>query len=155
LIWKTSGLAVPLFTRLRDEDVLDHETRQRIYSYVKENPGENLDFIRKELGLNTGSMVYHLRVLTREEYLKVVPDGPYRRLYPFGFRMYGEEIHAPRVKVLAAVRENPGSSQRKLSELTGLSPQALSYHLRNLYYEGFVTKKRKGRSVRYYPLDEV
>jgi DNA-binding transcriptional ArsR family regulator len=53
--------------------------------------------------------------------------------------------------VLIAIEEHPGASQRKLSEMTGLTPQALSYHLRSLYYDGLVTKKRKGRSVKYYP----
>ncbi|HDD59985.1 hypothetical protein B6U83_00960 [Thermoplasmatales archaeon ex4484_36] len=54
-------------------------------------------------------------------------------------------------KVLKAVYEHPGATQRELAQITGLSPQALSYHLRNLYYERKIVKSRKGRVVRYYP----
>lgn len=100
-------------------------------------------------------MVYHLRVLTREEYLKVVPDGPYRRLYPCGFDTDREEAMSPRSRVFVAIFENPGSNQRDLSSRTGLSPQALSYHLRSLYHEGKVTKKRTGRIVKYYPIEDA
>ncbi|MEA3558107.1 MAG: hypothetical protein U9R75_02535 [Candidatus Thermoplasmatota archaeon] len=62
--------------------MIKNKARQRSFDHVV----ENLDHIRRELGLNTSSMVYHLPVLTSKELSKVVSDDPYRILYSTGFK---------------------------------------------------------------------
>jgi len=150
-IWGSKALILPLYTRIREDEVLNNALRQRIHSYIKEKPGVNFNTIKRELGLNTGALLYHLQVLKREELVKEITDGPYKRFYPAGYHTVEDDTMATSNRVLKAVMEHPGATQRELATITGLSPQALSYHLRNLYYDRKITKSRKGKVVRYFP----
>ena len=150
-VWGSKALLLPLYSRLKEDEILSNELRQRIHEFIKEKPGVNFSTIKKELNLNTGALLYHLSVLKREELVKEETDGPYKRFYPAGYHPVEDDTMATSRKVLRAVHEHPGATQRELAQITGLSPQALSYHLRNLYYERKIVKSRKGRVVRYYP----
>ena len=72
--------------RIKDKEVLDNRIRGRIFRYITGNPGAHYNRIRTALGLNNGTLSYHLDVLEKKEYIMSVQDG-YRRYYTVKSRL--------------------------------------------------------------------
>jgi predicted transcriptional regulator/uncharacterized membrane protein len=146
------NLLLPLYVKLRREEVLDHYTRGKIHGYIIANPGEHYNSLKAQLRLKNGTLAYHLRVLEREGYVKTTRDGMFKRFYPM-------EAPLPRRKsefsgmqeiVLEHIRAEPGTNQNELARRMGVSSQVANYHIRNLVAAGMVRLERDGRETRCY-----
>ena len=73
---------LPLYTRLKKEEVLDQFTRGRIYEHIRNYPGDHYNSIKQKLKLNNGAVAYHLRTLERENLIKSKRDGIFKLFYP-------------------------------------------------------------------------
>jgi hypothetical protein len=75
----------PSYTRLDREKIdndIAHETvREQIYLYVNKNPGVNFTRIRKDLDMGTGTVVYHLSMLERKNFLRSSETGRKKRFW--------------------------------------------------------------------------
>ncbi len=54
-----------------------------------------------------------------------------------------------RVRLILAIKNNPGISVEALADLLKLNYQTMSVHLRQLYRTGLVTKSYKGKFVEH------
>jgi len=63
-------LAVPLYSRLKKDKILNNNYRVKIYRHIKENPGVHLRSIMNNFNLKNGAAIYHLTTLERTEYIK-------------------------------------------------------------------------------------
>jgi len=140
--WKLTLLAVPLYSRLRKEGLLNHAIREQIFGYVNEHPGANFSTIMRELNLKNGVLAYHLTTLEREEMIKSLRDGTYRRYYPRSSRSVPFEIQKA---ILEKIGANPGLPEGELAERMGLSRQVLDYHLNSLIDSGHIRLERRGK----------
>ena len=147
-------LAVPLYTRLRREQVLEHETRGMIRGYVIANPGDHFNSIKDGLALNNGTLAYHLHVLEKEGIVRSVKDGKFRRFFPAEMKipLNGELPTKVQRLVLEIVLETPAISQKEIAKLLGLSQSTISYHLDRLKELGLVRAEREGMQLCYYVL---
>jgi DNA-binding transcriptional ArsR family regulator len=140
--WKLTVMAIPLYSRLRKEGLLNHSIRQQIFGYVNEHPGANFSTIMRELDLKNGVLAYHLTTLEREEMIRSMRDGSYRRYYPRSSRSVPFEIQRA---ILDRIAQSPGLAEAKLAETMGLSRQVLDYHLNSLIDSGHVRLERRGK----------
>lgn len=150
-------LLLPLYTRLKKEDVLSHELRGRIYQIIVSNPGIHLRAILEEYQkdnippLHISSLVYHLDVLTRNRFIRSVSDGYRKRFY-----MRGHPVEKSLSElILARVREyhtahQQGITKRELAASFGVSEKVIGTNLEKLSDK--VYAKREKRFLRYYPL---
>jgi PKD repeat protein/DNA-binding transcriptional ArsR family regulator len=76
------GLLIPLYTKLKKDEILDHYTRGEIHGYIVANPGDHYNAIKKALKLSDGSFAHHVRILEKEGIIKSARDGTHRRFYP-------------------------------------------------------------------------
>ncbi len=146
------ALFIPLYIKLRKEQVMDHYVRGRIYQYIEMNPGDHFSAIKKALGLNNGTAVYHLEVLEREGVLKSQMDGVYRRFYPADASLPardGGQLSEVQVRILDVVRNLPGVAQKEIAGVLGLRQPTLSYQLGRLQEMGRIEARKDGRKVRY------
>lgn len=60
---------LPLYSRLKKDEILEQENRRMIYQLITQDPGINYTDIRSETGLGTSSAVHHLSVLERQGYI--------------------------------------------------------------------------------------
>ena len=143
---------LPLYSKIRREEVLDQYTRGKIHGYIIANPGEHYNSIKAQLKVKNGTLAYHLRVLEREGYVKSARDGPYKRFYP-------QEAVVPKNRsefssiqevVLENVRASPGITQNDVAARMGVSSQVVNYHIRNLVRAGRIRLQREGRITRCY-----
>jgi len=146
------NLLLPVYVKLRREEVLDQYTRGKIHGYIIANPGEHYNSIKAQLRLKNGTLAYHLRVLEREGYVKTTRDGMFKRFYPDSALLprRRSEFSAIQEIVLENVRSSPGITQNELARRMGVSSQVVNYHIRNLVAAGAVRLDREGRLTRCY-----
>lgn len=147
------NLFLPFYTRVKKEEVLNHEIRELVYDYVQSHPGEHFRAILTKLGLTNGTLIHHLQTLERQEFIKSERDGPFKRFYPTG-RQFTEdvlEINGIQKKILDTVASNPGVNQKDLSNMLKTSPPTINYHVKALRGVRLINIKRDGKNTRCFP----
>ncbi|MBM4247901.1 MAG: winged helix-turn-helix transcriptional regulator [Euryarchaeota archaeon] len=158
--WLLSFLFVPLYTKIKKDDILDHFVRGQVYGYIKANPGEHYNSIKKALSLKNGTLVYHLKTLEREEFIKSVADGRFKRFYPREMKVPepSEELvlrmNHIQHEILKIIRENPGISQKEIARRIGLSTPTVHYHINIMMSARVINVRRVGRETQCF-VEEV
>lgn len=145
-----------LYSRLRGEEVLAHETREQIREVVAEDPGIHGKEIARRVDANGRTAEHHVDVLVREDVLTELERGGYNHYFVKG-------QHPPkRMQALASlqrgqaetvyetVRRSPGVDLTSLAEAAGISKPYASKLVDQLVDVGLVDRVREGRSARLY-----
>ncbi len=152
-------ILVPLYTRLKPEQVTNHFIRGQILGYVKANPGETYTHIRKALQLTNGTFVYHARILESQDHIRSVKDGANRRFYPAEMRIPTEikdvELNQVQRLIYTIVMEYPGINQTKISKMVKLAPSTVNYHVNIMTKVGVIERRRSGRLSLCFATDEA
>jgi parallel beta-helix repeat protein len=149
------SLFIPLFSRIKKEDILSQPTRERIYGYIIGNPGANYGLIKQDLGLPNGQLIYHLRQLADVHLIYSRKDGIKKRFYPVEFpKPKSRVIHFTETqkKILRVVRKVSGITQKHIAESVGISRQVAYYHLSKLEQKGVIKKEVFGTERKYYAI---
>lgn len=144
---------LPLYTRLKKEEVLDHFVRGQIYGYIMANPGRHYTSIKDALKVTNGTLSYHLRTLEMQGFIKSRRDGTYKLFYPLNMKIpqrQGIKLSDLQMNILDIIRQNSGPSQKYIAKALDVSQQTVSYNLRNMCREGIIRKEQIGRLVKYY-----
>ncbi|MEW6069638.1 MAG: VWA domain-containing protein, partial [Candidatus Thermoplasmatota archaeon] len=144
-------LVVPLFTKLKKENILDHYTRGRIHGFIEANPGAHFNLIKRALGLNNGTLSYHLYVLEKNSLIKHSNDGFKERFYP----IYAKIPKVPYLSkteesILDEIKAMPGITQKELKLKLNLSQPLLSYYTTKLTELELLEAVREGKEIKYY-----
>ena len=121
--------------------------RARILAHLEENPGIHFRDLAKALGINRGTLNYHLNVLEKLKLIKSSKFGRYKVFYP-NSKYDGSYVDGTARKIWEYVRDNPDSSARDIAASLNVSPSTVSHHLKNLSKTGLITLDRRGREVR-------
>jgi len=149
-------LWVPLYTKIRKEEVLDQFTRGRIYGMIESNPGVHYTLIKKKVGVGNGTLTYHLTTLEREGFIRAEWDGLYKRFYPSQMaRTESDVLELSRIQaeLLGHIKTDPGITQKELSMRTGLSKRVISYHISRMTEARLIRIARDGKRTRCYALE--
>jgi len=145
-------LFLPLYTRLRREEVLDNEMRGMIRGCIFSDPGVHYNEIIRRLRLHNGAAAHHLMTLEREGIIRSRNDGRLKRFYPADMKL----AEAPPVldrfqrTIYEAMRERDGMSQREIARALDVSFTSVNKHINRMASMGVVLLVRKGMSVRCY-----
>jgi DNA-binding transcriptional ArsR family regulator len=145
-------LFLPLYARIKRQQVLDNKTRLAIHGLVVENPGMHYNEIIREFDLTNGVAAYHLDVLEREGFVRSVRDGTLRRFFststkvPSGFKMTPDQM---RERIIDMVEGHPGINQKAIVDELGIGRTLVGYHLKTLKDEGYLKASRQGRFTVY------
>lgn len=149
-----------LFARIDESNTFDG-VRKYVYEYIKENPGEHLSKIMRELSLSSSSAEYHLKVLELSGKIISHQDGKYKRYYinGNGYRAYlngnGYKEFMSTLKnettrkILKFLIEHPNSSQKTVAKLLNLHPSTVNWHANRLKKINAIKKSRVGKSISY------
>lgn len=141
-------LPIPLYSRIKKEKVLEHKTRDNIYSFVLENPGASRLAIKEKLSLANGSTGHHLRTLEREGYIKSIKHGRLRQFYVSGTKV--SELSEIQEKISKIVEQNPGIMQTEIATKLNVSRQAVNYQIKYLADKGIIHVVTSGRKTTCY-----
>jgi len=154
--FKLLGLLIPLYSKLK-KNKIEKGVRHEILGYLKAKPGANYSELKRNLDLNDGSLVHHLRVLEREEKVYSKKMGKYKLFYVSSYRRQAsikDYISPFQLRILEIILENPGIVPKKLSRILDRSQTDMSYHLGELARNGLLEKRKKGRNIHYYLSEE-
>ena len=144
-------LCLPLYGRLRKDEVLDQFVRGQIYGYVRANPGDCYSSIRDSLELSNGVVTYHLDILETEGFVRAEIEGTHKRFFPAGVKVDpGPLLHRLQQQILALLTDRSGLSQKEIAENLEVSRQLAGYHLGELERRGELESRFWGRFRRYY-----
>jgi DNA-binding MarR family transcriptional regulator len=147
--------ALPLFSRFDKDEVLEHNTREQLYQYIRNNPGPSFSDLRRALDLSNGTLVHHLRILEAQEFVKPVRDGFRTRFYIRGPRVVVTTyLTRTQQTILEAIQTHPGLTQKELAGLLGLPRESVFYHARKLETVGKLRIAKEGKWRRYFPAPE-
>lgn len=147
------SLIVPLYMKLRKGRLLDNYDRGRVYQYIEMNPGEHYNQIKRDVGLANGSLVHHLTILEKAGKIRSRRDGRFRRFYTTRTRIprtNGGILTEVQKRVVDAVKDIPGVTQKEISSLLGVHQSSVNYQMTKLEERGLIRVERKGRKVHYY-----
>jgi len=156
LKWALLMVFIPLYSKIKREQVLDHFVRGQIYGYVLANPGEHYNAIKVALNLTNGSLAHHLKTLEREQFLKSKRFGLYRRFYPMHMRIPEDGFFAPneiQKTIIDLIGAQPGITQKEIAQRLGLTPPTVNYHVGILAEHKQIRVDRAGRKTHCFVMD--
>jgi DNA-binding MarR family transcriptional regulator len=146
---------VPLYSKIRREEVLDQFVRGQVFGYIQANPGDHYSSIRQTLRLKNGTLAYHLRTLERESFVFSRMDGVFRRFYPSGLDparvKLRESVRETHRRIMELIEGSPGITPKELAGKLGASHQVASYHVRLLARRGRIRLEQRGRNTLCFP----
>lgn len=153
-LWWSRGLpAMPGYSRLARDEVLDQGTRMRVYTAIEHNPGITFTRLRRTLGLSTGVLYHHLRMLERHDLVRSRRLGVHRAFHRTGTPP--AEIAAPltsaQSRVLAELALVGVADRSTLAARLGVSPQNVSHHTKRLAERGLLSIELRGGQLFYRP----
>lgn len=150
--------AAGLFSRLREDRLLEHPVRRRVHDAVQGEPGIHFQELARRAAVGNGALDHHLRKLVAAGLLTVRKAPGYTCYFPKATDRRMMDA-APSLRsggsrlVLDAVAQRPGASSRDLAGQLGLAPSTVSYHLKRLETAGLVLPGAQA-GVRLTPLGE-
>lgn len=138
-------IGIGIYSKIRKDRLMDHETRQRIVDYLKDHPGAYYSQVRKDLDLAHGVMTHHLNMLEQQELIFSKQDRSYRRFYLDGMYTKGPIVVGKQKDVLDLIRRYPGLSQSEIGRRLEMGRMIVSYHINQLEELGMIWKQKHGR----------
>ena len=137
------------------QDVLELETRRKIYDLINQNPGIHLSKISQILKMRTSLVEYHLIFLDKQDIIKSNKETGYKRYYIKGQigvkdKKYLFILRQKTVlKIILFLLKNDVSPHKIILENVDISASTLSYHLNKLLKKDIVELKRFGENKGY------
>jgi predicted transcriptional regulator len=157
---KRLAFLAALYTRIAKERLLDHGSRDRLLTVIRERPGLPVTDLADAAGVPRNTATYHLRRLEREGLAVSQRSGRVRVWFvPGGLARKDEASafaalrHDTTRAIAMEVAAQPGLDQQALCARFGLAPSLAHWHADRLVQSGLVRKERDGRHVRYYPTE--
>jgi len=142
------------YARRKESELMDNANRKRLFEIIKERSGIHFSELQRELDLKQGVLSYHLNILEKNELIRSVQDGIYRRFYLYDEKIGPEfRLHEMQRKIIYIVQQRPGITQTKISRRLGRSKIVINYHLRILIEVGILLMEREGRETHCYIID--
>jgi len=144
-------LLLTMYARHRRSELLDNMNRKHLFEVIKEKPGIHFSELQRELDLKQGVLSYHLNVLEKNELVKSVQDGTFRRFYLYDEKIEFEfRLHEMQKKILFIISQRPGITQSNISKRLGRNRMVVNYHLKILLETGILHMEREGRETHCY-----
>ena len=137
------------------QDVLELETRRKIYDLINQNPGIHLSKISQMLKMRTSLVEYHLLFLEKHEIISIDKETGYKRYYLKGKigikdKRYLFILRQKTVLgIILLLLKNDVSPHKVILENVNVSPSTLSYHLNKLIKKDIIELNRYGENKGY------
>lgn len=157
LLWPLAKGALPMFSRIKREDLLEHPVREGLWELVQNSPGIHFQEIVRQMEKGRGTLEHHLRKLVAADLLVEKSGQGFTCYFPKGQVDRRIMAAAPALKsagarqLLQAIRSAPGSSAQEVAGRLGMAPSTINYHLKRLVAAELVESQRDGRRVNLHP----
>ncbi len=150
-----TGLAgVAGFSRITNDELLNHPMRAQIFDVIKEHPGIHASQLAREMGVGWGTITHHLDKLQRGEMVTTRRVNNQKCFFEQGGEISRADMAiASALKgdtaasIAAFVQAQPMTSQKTMAEALGISPALASFHVKKLVNLGVLDKLRHGKET--------
>lgn len=147
-----------LYSKLVRHQLLDHELRDELLQAIQENPGVSPPQLKAQTGAGWTTIIYHLGVLRDNGMVTSIRDGRHRRYFRHGAYDHRSLpslalLQNPRTRQIRdLIGAQPGIERPAMARLMGITPAAVTWHLKRLMQARLVQADANGRQVRYFVL---
>jgi predicted transcriptional regulator len=145
--------AFPILGRLEKKALLRNGNRNRIYEYIKANPGCTREDINKQLSINIGTVYHHVATLKLWGLASYEKNGKFKMIY--SGEMIGSSKQVDRTiyahirndmarTILQTILKQPGINQKALVQISGRDDSTIHWHLKRFSQDGLITIKNDG-----------
>lgn len=152
--------AIPLFSRIAKNDLLEHKVRSQIYDLIRASPGINVSELARRLDIAWGTATHHLHKLRAEKLVGIRTVGHQKCYFPNGGAFTPREMDVLSVtkspttrRVAQFLVEGGARSHQEIAHGLALSPALVSFHMRKLLEAGIVERRKEGRRSIFVPLE--
>ncbi len=137
------GGAMGLFSRIADEDLLEHPGRQALINHIRDHPGIHFRALQRAVGAGSASVQYHINILLRAGLV-------HRHEWKGAVGYYAEGSAAVPAhdtlrsetarRVLGQIVTNPGLTAKEIATHLDCDPSLVAYHLRQFQAVGLIDR---------------
>jgi len=143
------------FRQVSSKNVLAHPERERIYTFIRDNPGVHFRELGRQTGINPGTLAYHLDKLGQTNKIIAIPGSGFTRYFENGGKFSTREQ-----QILSSIRndcqrailllllKSPLTSM-ELRQNLHLSGPSVSWHMKRLCHHQMVVIQKAGRNAQY------
>jgi predicted transcriptional regulator len=137
------------------EDVLELETRRKIFEIISKNPGIHLSKIAELAGMRISHVEYHINYLEKHDIAVGEKTTGYKRFYIKGTigtqdkRYLSVLRQKTLLHIILFLLKNDSAQHKEILENVAVSPSTLSYHLKKLVKHNIVEVQRSGENKGY------
>ncbi|MBN2065526.1 MAG: winged helix-turn-helix transcriptional regulator [Candidatus Thermoplasmatota archaeon] len=137
------------------KEVLDLETRRKVYNFISCHPGLHLSELSRKLDIPVSTINYHLGYLKKLGTLVAKHEGRYVRYYiPQKIGVSDKKIinllrHDTPFRIVMYLMQNPNSSQICISKYLKRHPTTISFHLDKLLEADIIEYTPNGTELQY------
>jgi predicted transcriptional regulator len=137
------------------QDVLDLETRRKIYDIISKNPGLHLSKIADLLSMRISHVEYHVNFLEKHEIITIEKSTGYKRFYIKGTIGVQDKRYLSILRqktilhIVLFLLKNDTVQHKDILENVAVSPSTLSYHLKKLVKHNIIDVQRYGENKGY------
>ena len=149
------------FRQISDRNVLDHPERSAIHVFIRDHPGIHFREMVRDMGINRGTLSYHLAMLVQTKKILAVESGGYTRYFENSGKFSSLErkvlaslADANRSRILWMMVQSP-VTQSELKDHLHLSGPSIMWHIHRMSNDQLVKKNETVRPVQYELPDEV
>lgn len=146
----------PLYSKLKKNDILHQNNRNKIYTFILYNPGANYTYLKNHLKMGSGTLAYHLSILEREEYITSNKDAKSRTFiikngdWNAVDKMKYITLSKIQLNILQYITDHGACSPSDLKNNVNLSRTTISYSLKRLKDRGLIYSRKSGKFSHYY-----
>lgn len=152
--------AVPLFSRISKNELLDNKIRADMFQLIQANPGINASELARRMNIAWGTATHHLHKL-RQERLVAIRLQAHQKCYfanggtytPHEMDVLTATKHPTAKRIAEFLVQNGPRCHRDISQSLGLSPALVSFHVSKLVELNLITRRRDGRRTIFEPLE--
>lgn len=153
-----AGGLVAGYARVQGPAILEHPVRHELYERIKAHPGITLAQLALDARLGASTLNHHLRHLERNEFVTLLRDGRYVRIFDRQSGAFAGDrkrmaaaLSNPVTAAMAKhIQANPGVAQAELATRFGVTASTVTWHMQRLATVGLVEAQRAQKRTRYF-----
>ena len=137
-------------------NVLDNPSRFSVFTYIKTRPGAYISEIVEKIGLDRGTVKYHIKTLESQHKIEAYKDGGKTRYFENNFTYSEEEIkvisalqNITNQRIVMKIINGKCNTNIDLAREFGVSKATISWYVKNLKEVGLINETKMGRKIVY------
>lgn len=150
----SGGTGLAGFSRIADDELLEHPLRSQIFQVIQSNPGIHASGLARQVGAGWGTITHHLEKLEKGHLVATRKINNQKCFFEQGGRVSRTDMAiAGAVRgdtasdIAGFVLGHPMTSQKDMAAALGISPALVSFHVKKLVNLGVLDKVRHGKET--------